>query len=222
MSQVTLTFDNGPTVDTTPFVLEHLRARELTAFFCLVGSQLQQGNEQLDIARETLAQGHRVVNHSLTHGVALGDEPTLEHAVREVNDMHKLMDRSLGDWGERWYRPFGRGGKIGKHILSEPAVKELKTLEYSMLLWNSVPRDWEDVEGWVETALLDIEQSEHTVIVLHDLNTGAMNALPCFLDTVLERGNLFTEALPPDCVPISKGKCVWSNDKFSEIVATEP
>ena len=95
MSLVTLTFDNGPTVDTTPFVLKHLQARKLSAYFCVVGTQLQAGNEQVEIARETLARGHQLVNHSFTHGVALGDDPSPDHATREVTDMHSLLDSKL-------------------------------------------------------------------------------------------------------------------------------
>lgn len=66
MSLVTLTFDNGPTVETTPAVLQQLADRHLTAYFCVVGTQLEAGREQVDIAKETLARGHYLVNHSLT------------------------------------------------------------------------------------------------------------------------------------------------------------
>ena len=75
MPRITLTFDNGPTPSVTPGVLGELASRGLSAYFCLVGRQLQKGQEQVDIALEALSSGHRLVNHSLTHGVALGDDP---------------------------------------------------------------------------------------------------------------------------------------------------
>lgn len=220
MSLVTLTFDNGPTVNTTPLVLEALRARNLTAYFCLVGLQLEAGQAQVDIAKETLDCGHHLVNHSFTHGVALGDDASLSHATHEVTDMHALLADKLGNWGERWFRPFGRGGEIGEHIFSQPAVHQLQSLDYSVLLWNSVPRDWEDQDGWVETALKDIDSQDHTVIVLHDLNTGAMEHLPLFLDTLLERGDTITTALPDSCTPMVNGKQLWHKTKFDELVST--
>ncbi len=220
MSLVTLTFDNGPTVDITPFVLKHLHTRKLSAYFCLVGTQLEAGKEQVDIARETLASGHHLVNHSFTHGVALGDDPSLVHATREVTDMHSLLDNKLGDWGARWFRPFGRGGALGRHVLSTHAVDELQSLDYSLLLWNCVPRDWEDKNGWVDTALKEIDLQDHTVIVLHDLNTGAMDHLPQFLDALLERGETITTTLPDDCVPMRNGEQVWAETEFDELVST--
>jgi len=221
MSLVTLTFDNGPSVKTTPQVLDVLKERNLTAYFCLVGLQLEAGQAQLDIAKDTLARGHHLVNHSFTHGVALGDDISDVHASHEVTDMHDLLEEKLGDWGIRWFRPFGRGGELGKHIFSVPAVQQLQALEYSVLLWNSVPRDWEDIDGWLETALADIDNQDHTVVVLHDLNTGAMKHLPRFLDTLLERGDTITTELPAACTPIIGGERQWSKSDFAELVQSE-
>lgn len=219
MSLVTLTFDNGPSVGTTPLVLEHLHARNLTAYFCLIGKQLAAGNEQVDIAKATLASGHRLVNHSLTHTTALGDDPSPSHATREVCEMDALLDDTLGDWGEKWFRPSGRGGELGKHVFSKPALDQLQALRYSLLLWNCVPRDWEDHTGWVDTALQAIDSQDHTVIVLHDLDTGAMDLLPHFLDTLLARGDIFTTTLPIDCVPMRDGALVWTDTEFAELIA---
>ena len=165
MTEITLTFDNGPSVATTPGVLDELQARDLSAYFCLIGAQLLKGAEQVDIAKETLTRGHTLVNHSYTHDVALGDDPTVAHARREIADTHALMNDKLGNWGRHWFRPFGRGGEWGEHLLSQPAVKELQAHSYSVLIWNCVPRDWEDPTGWVETALTEIEAQDHTVLV---------------------------------------------------------
>lgn len=219
MNRVTLTFDNGPTPGTTPYVLEELERRGLSAYFCLVGKQLAAGNEQLDVAKQIQADGHLLVNHSLTHGVALGDDPSASHARREIAQMHALMTESLGDWGESRFRPFGRGGELGQHIFSPAAVAELSRLNYSVVLWNCVPRDWEDPRGWVETALEQIEGSTHAVVVLHDLATGAMDQLPRFLDALLMRQADITMTLPDDCVPMRDGRIAWSDAGFAKLVA---
>ncbi len=221
MSLVTLTFDNGPTVATTPFVLECLQDRGLSAYFCVVGLQLRASHEQADIARETLARNHLLVNHSMTHGIALGDEPSRTHALREINEMHLSMNECLGDWGKPYFRPCGRGGVLGRHLLSESAVRELEALEYSVLIWNCVPRDWEDPQGWVAVALEDIDERDHAVVVLHDLDTGAMKSLPSFLDTLLARGHRVTTELPADCLPMLNGKLQWSDAEFRQLISVE-
>ena len=220
MSRVTLTFDNGPSTSTTPFVLDQLQQRGLNAYFCLVGSQLQAAEENVEIAKEALRSGHCLVNHSLTHGVALGDEPTEEHARREITDMHELMAEKLGDWGARWFRPFGRGGKIGPHIFSMSALDQLRALEYSVLLWNCVPRDWEDVDGWVGTALDEIDKNEHTIVVLHDIGTGAMENLPRFLDELALRNAEITLELTESCVPVRNGEYSIPDEDMGQLISS--
>ncbi len=220
MKRVTLTFDNGPTEYTTPLVLRELKQRQLLAYFCVVGSQLES-EEQISLTCEALNAGHKIVNHSLTHKVPLGDNPSAEHASREISDMHSLMAEKLGDWGEYWFRPFGRGGAIGPHIFSNEALLQFEKLSYSVLLWNSVPRDWEDPDGWVEAAMADIEKHEHTVVVLHDIDTGAMRKLPEFLDLLQNRGIEITQTLPDTCVPVRNGKPSFSQAQLSALVSAD-
>ena len=219
MSRVTLTFDNGPTPSTTPAVLEQLALRGLNAYFCVIGRQLQRSEASVDIARHTLECGHTLVNHSMTHGTALGDDTSHAHAAREILDADQLLAESLGDWGERWFRPFGRGGAIGPHLLSRASVDALVQCQYSVMLWNAIPRDWEDAEGWVATALRQINAQSHAVLVLHDIDSGAMRQLGAFLDTLLDQGHEITQALPDQCVPMLPGRLNWSEQAFAGILS---
>jgi hypothetical protein len=76
------------------------------------------------------------------------------------------------------------------------------------VLWNSVPRDWADPVEWIDRALADVRAREHTVVVVHDLPTGAMDHLPRFLDELDRTGVAVTDGLPDDCVPIIDGHIV--------------
>jgi hypothetical protein len=73
------------------------------------------------------------------------------------------------------------------------------------VLWNAVPRDWEDPQGWVETALAQCLERPWTLLVLHDLPTGAMARLQSFVTAARELGLAFRQDFPPDCVPIRRG-----------------
>lgn len=205
MKKLTLSFDNGPTETVTPEVLDILAARELGAYFCVVGTQLQAHESHPAICRQALASGHRLVNHSLTHTTPLGECASETHARAEIHDMHTLMHTLLGEWGELWFRPFGREGALGPHVFSPAALAQFRALEYSVMLWNSVPRDWVDPVGWVDRALGEIAARDHTLVVLHDIDSGAMKHLPRFLDTLLDQGVTFTFELPSDCVPVRNG-----------------
>ena len=73
----------------------------------------------------------------------------------------------------------------------------------------------------MSTALDHTAAQRHTVIVLHDLDTGAMAHLEEFLDASLARGDVFTTELPSDCVPMRAGARVWKAQDFAEIVAVD-
>ena len=75
-----------------------------------------------------------------------------------------------------------------------------------------MPRDWEDPTGWPERALADVRAQRWTLLVLHDIPTGAMRALPAFLARLADEGIELTAELPPACVPILRGRQVGSLD----------
>jgi peptidoglycan/xylan/chitin deacetylase (PgdA/CDA1 family) len=199
--QVTLTFDNGPTRVTSQ-VLDVLAEREVPASFFLVGERLR-GRGARALAERALAEGHRLGNHSLTHSTPLGVRDDPAEAAREIDEMQAL----LGDLvqGERFFRPFGGGGIIDANLLGRHSFERLVQGEYTCVLWNSVPRDWEDPVHWPETCLADIASRPWSVVVLHDLPTGAMDRLPAFLDSLDARGIEVVHELPDDCVPLRLG-----------------
>ena len=92
--------------------------------------------------------------------------------------------------------------------LNRTAVDYLVRGKHTCVLWNSVPRDWADPVGWIDRALADVRAREHTVVVVHDLPSGAMAGLPRFLDELDSSGVAVTAELPGECVPIIGGRVV--------------
>jgi len=104
------------------------------------------------------------------------------------------------------FRPNG-GGVSGPHLLSAAAANYLATQGYTVVTWNSVPRDWEAPSaGWVDRALRDIRRQDWTLLVLHDRgDTGAMDHLPRFLEAALKETEVVSD-FPPDCMPMVAGR----------------
>ncbi|HEY1633618.1 MAG TPA: polysaccharide deacetylase family protein [Acidimicrobiales bacterium] len=203
MPRLTLTFDNGPHPETTEGVLRVLDERQLRATFFVVGDELARSGGRAT-AERARAAGHWIGNHSMTHQVPLGDGgDDGDQAEEEIGAAQEL----LGDLAhpDRLFRPFGGGGHLGPHLLSPAALAYLVKHRYSVVLWNSVPRDWEDPTGWVERARQDVANQEWTVLVLHDLPTGAMDHLAAFIDGELAAGVEIVQELPEGCVPIRRG-----------------
>jgi len=211
MPDLTLSFDNGPDPATTPRVLDILAARGLRTTFFLVGSKLGDPACR-DLAVRARAEGHRLGNHTFTHETPLGADPDPGVVERELVPTARL----LADLGEedRLFRPFGGGGNLDRRLLKPSVVRWLERERYDCVLWNAIPRDWADPDGWVERALTQIEERSWTLMVLHDLPTGAMDHLERFLDEATARGADFRQDFPPDCVPIRQGRAVLPIDGY--------
>jgi len=196
--QVTLTFDNGPDEDGTPLVLETLRRHHLLATFFVIGSKLRQPS-LLAIAKRARAEGHVIGNHTLTHGTPLGLRPETD-AIQEVEEAQALLG-PLGE-PERLFRPNG-GGALGAHLIGPALRRWLVEHGYSVVLWNAVPRDWEDPEGWPERALeLCAAARPWAVLVLHDSAPVAMQRLDAVLCRLTASGARFVQGFPDVCVPV--------------------
>lgn len=204
---VSLTFDNGPDAETTPHVLDTLATNGVRATFFAVGKSLESGAGR-ELARRAREAGHRIGNHTFSHGPPFGAMRRPEAAIEEIERTQALIG-DLSD-PDRLFRPNGSGGgKLDRHLMSEVAFQHLRDGEYTCVLWNSVPEDWVDPDGWVDKALADIQRLQWPVVVVHDLPTGAMNHLESFIRAARDRGADFTLDFPSECVPLRRGVPQW-------------
>jgi peptidoglycan/xylan/chitin deacetylase (PgdA/CDA1 family) len=210
---VTLTFDNGPWPGVTETVLDDLAEASVHATFFVVGEQLARPGAR-DLGARAVAEGHWIGNHTLTHSVPFGtsDDPALPE--REIETTQARIGELAHD--DRLFRPFGRGGILDTQLLSRGAVDHLCAGGYTCVLWSSVPRDWEDVDGWVDRCLADVASSEWSVVVVHDVPTGAMVHLPRLIDELRHRDVEIVQEFPDSCVPIRRGEVLGD---LSPIVA---
>ena len=201
--QVTLTFDNGPEPAVTPRVLDILGLAGIPATFFVLGSKLADP-ECRAIAKRAAAEGHWIGNHTKTHSLPLGLIKEPNAVLDEIMDTEALIDELAHP--DRLFRPFGGGGDLGPHLLNRAALDILRQQQMTCVLWNAVPRDWENPRGWAEVALAQCLAQPWTLLVLHDLPTGAMGRLKIFIDRVLDHGGRFRQDFPPECVPIRRGE----------------
>jgi peptidoglycan/xylan/chitin deacetylase (PgdA/CDA1 family) len=207
--KISLTFDNGPDPEVTPQVLEALAAAKAPATFFAVGRLLN--DRTLDLLRRARAEGHQVGNHTFHHAKPFGVlEPPLD-AIDEIERTQALLE-DLG--AERLFRPTAGGEAPHDRLMTPTAYQHLLDGGYSCILWNNVPRDWADVEGWPETALAEARRRDWSVLVIHDIATGAMKQLPRFLDMAGAEGAEFTLDFPQACVPIRAGRAIWPMDSL--------
>jgi len=209
---VTLSFDNGPTAGVTGHVLEVLRRHDIRATFFVLGKNIVEPSLKL-LARRAHDEGHWIGNHTFSHGVPLGkraDDRDAPH--HEIGETQVLIGELAHP--QKFFRPNGGGGVLGSHLLSRDAADYLQRGQFTCVLWNAVPRDWDDPAGWVETALAQCRALPWALVVLHDLPTGAMAHLDAFIARARDEGATFRQDFPPDCLPMIEGKATPSLQGF--------
>ena len=196
MFDLTLTFDNGPDPEATPFVLDVLARRSLRTTFFVVGRKLST-LEGRRLARRAHEEGHWIGNHTWSHSVPLGlleDPSAISEEIRGTQEAIGALAHP-----HRFFRPFGQGGNLDERLLN-PTVVDVLT--------DAIPGDWKEPDGWVDRALAQCRAQPWTVMVLHDLPTGAMRNLERFLDAAVELGVRSRQDFAPECIPILDGRIV--------------
>jgi peptidoglycan/xylan/chitin deacetylase (PgdA/CDA1 family) len=211
MFDLTLSFDNGPEPDVTPMVLDVLARRSIRTTFFVIGQKLADPARRA-LAERAHAEGHWIGNHSWTHSVPLGERAEADLGEMEIGQTQRALGKL--SHAHKYFRPFGGGGNLDERLLNFDVVEYLKAGGFTCVLWNAIPRDWNDPDGWVERALQQCRDRNWTLMVLHDLPTGAMKHLEYFLERVGEEGGRLRQDFPPDCVPILDGVVVRPIEQY--------
>jgi peptidoglycan/xylan/chitin deacetylase (PgdA/CDA1 family) len=199
--RVTLTFDNGPTPDVTERVLDILAGQRILTTFFVIGSKLGE-TAPVSLMQQAHAAGHWIGNHTFSHTVALGDRPDRAHALSEIEGAQQRIGRFSHP--EKLFRPYGNSGRLGPHLLSRAALDHLVAQNYRAVIWNSVPGDWKDPDGWVENCMAQVSAQDWSVVVLHDIEGGCLARLPELLRRLEELGVTFEQDFP-DSVTLTRG-----------------
>jgi peptidoglycan/xylan/chitin deacetylase (PgdA/CDA1 family) len=200
-------------------VLDCLAGHNLKATFFVLGKKASTA-EGSDLIRRASREGHWIGNHTFTHSAPLGqlDAAVALSEFEQTEQALALIYQTMIDPAglnrpRKLFRPKG-SGQLGKHLLHPAVVEKLKAGRYSCVLWNSVPGDWRDPEGWLDRALADCRSRAWTLIVLHDQPNGALAHLDEFITRLRQEDFEFTQEFPPECVPILDGKVVLPLDNY--------
>ncbi|RNI28397.1 polysaccharide deacetylase family protein [Rufibacter immobilis] len=152
-----LTFDDGPIPEVTPFVLQQLAQHQAKATFFCVGENLVRHPE---IARQVLAQGHLLANHTHQHVKAWKTSPQAYlQQVHQCQAELEKVGRNLSD--KKLFRP-PHGQLTRQHV-------RILSPEYQIVMWSALTYDFDATlspEKCLAKALEIIKPG--AVVVLHD------------------------------------------------------
>lgn len=124
-----LTFDDGPSPEWTPKILDVLDRHQIKATFFMVGTAVEQFP---DLVREIARRGHSIGNHSWSHRpMPLLDPRTL---ADEIDRAAEAIERATGK-RPRYFRP--PWGFYTRRVLDE-----LRARGYLTVLWSVSSHDW--------------------------------------------------------------------------------
>ena len=209
--RVTLTFYNGPTPGVTERVLEILDRAGIRSTFFVIGQKLRTPAAAA-LARDARSAGHWIGNHTFTHSVALGDRPTADYAAREIGDTQACIGELSHP--DKLFRPYGNSGLIGPHLLSRAALSYLLSHRFRTIIWNCVPGDWKDPNGWVESCVAQVEAHDWSVIVLHDIKTGCLPRLQELLQRITDMGVIHEQEYPEAVTLTRAGQSVSMSPSY--------
>ena len=207
--RVTLTFDNGPTPGVTERVLDILAAARILSTFFVIGRKLD------DVAAAGLMEqahsaGHWIGNHTLSHTVALGDRRELAYAVSEIEGAQQRIGKFVHP--EKLFRPYGNSGRLGSHLLSRPALDHLLAQSFRTVIWNNLPEDWKNPDGWVECCIAQVLEQDWSVVVLHDIDNACLARLGELLCRLHDLGVIYEQDFP-DAVTLTRGGRIVGSPK---------
>ncbi len=188
---VVLTFDDGPSLEATPRVLDALRSWNARATFFVLGEAVDRHPELL---RRIVSEGHAVGIHAYTHQPFVLDSQQEIH--EEVRRTEAAIRRACPDAEiSPWVRP-PHGFK------SLTLLWTLRRAGCGLAAWSVNSRDYQqELDPAQITARVLREAKAGAIVLLHDgpNNAAAAAALPFLLRGLAERG--LAAAPLPDWVP---------------------
>lgn len=192
-----LTFDDGPTKNITPQILDTLRRYNVKATFFEVGSLIQANP---DIARRVYEEGHLIANHSNSHNYEKL-YATSETFINEINQCYENI-KSVTDGEEPFKLVRFPGGSYESENDSYSSVKQegkelLKENGFYYCDWNSSIGDAEgkskDAAGMLSYLKQTLNTNKNAIILMHDAASKqtTVDALASIIEYLASEGYTF-------------------------------
>ena len=178
-NKIFLTFDDGPTPEITPWVLDILKKNNAKATFFCIGKNIQKHPE---LFQRIISEGHSVGNH--THNHILGWKTSTKNYLKNIGQCQiEIVKEKVGE--SKIFRP-----PYGK--LTPSQSKSVRKLGYKIIMWDILSADFDATispEECFENCTNKVESG--SIIVFHDSVKAFKNlqhTLPKAIDFYKEKG----------------------------------
>jgi len=177
---VYLTFDDGPHLQVTPWVLDQLKRYDALATFFFIGDNVQNHPE---LYKKILAEGHATGNHTQHH--LNGWKTSTDDYLNDVKQAAQLIDSNL------FRPPYGRI----KMKQARGISKAIQSSKPKIIMWDVLSADF-DTAISKEECLSNVMDHVRpgSVIVFHDSEKAFPHlqfVLPIVLESLKKEGYEF-------------------------------
>lgn len=193
---VSLTFDDGPDPASTPQILDILDRYGVKATFFVVGQQVAR---HPGLAREIVARGHAIANHTWSHANLAG----LSDA-QIVSQVHRTSDAVVAATGRRPTCVRPPYGAANSRVVSRVA-----STAHLTVTWTVDPFDWKRPGAPAIVTRVMSGVRPGGIVLLHDgggNRSQTIAALPWVIEGLQQRGfDIVPTCMPFDLTPPAVG-----------------
>lgn len=173
---VALTFDDGPSTETTPKLLDILREKDVLATFFVLGSQARN---HPDIIKRVEREHHEVASHTMYHQNLVRISNAA--AASDINEAKTTLKDILGHYPTYTRPPYGNINDTVRTTTGTP-----------LILWSVDSEDWrsKDPNSIIQVSISEVHDG--AIILMHDIYPTTVDAVPALIDTLRQNGYEFT------------------------------
>lgn len=167
--RVFLTFDDGPTSQVTPYILDLLRDEGIKATFFVLGSRVDANPE---LVKREYEEGHFIANHGYSHSyskIYQSSDTVLDEYNTTVNSIRNAIGNP--NYNSLVFR-FPGGSIGGPYDSMKKATKQvLRNQGIASVDWNALSGDAEGIktkEGLYNRFLQTASSYSSVVLLMHD------------------------------------------------------
>lgn len=169
---VALTFDDGPSPQNTPRILDALDKNDAKGTFFILGTEAERNPELL---RRMVSDGHEIGNHSYNH-----------------KDLTKLSDEELAYQIYHTQQTVSDATGQAPGLIRPPYgffnVDVLERIPFPFILWSMDTLDWKNRDSKIVSDYILETVVDGDVILLHDLYDSTAAAVERVVPELIRRG----------------------------------
>ena len=167
-----LTFDDGPSPETTPRLLDILREKDAPSTFFTLGNMARSSP---DIIKRAAKEGHEIASHTMYHQNLVRIPASA--VVADINEAKATFKNILGREPNFIRPPYGNYNNVVSTTSGVP-----------LILWSVDTEDWrsKNPDAILSTAMSEVHDG--AIILMHDIYPTTVEAVSPLIDTLRAQG----------------------------------